>query len=146
MLGRNTDARVADRKHDRASIFGKLRRNPNLAAGKVEIFAEKLKADAQPTSSVAQALSLRKLLATANPVGAEQSVQQWMSHDPARLVDCKTRILGKLGDDRFTGLATAGEMKVRVTLEKSTGMPLAAEMDMGPQKITVDRIYLKGSF
>ena len=108
--------------------------------------AEKLKPDAQPTSSVAQALSLRKLLATANPVGAEQSMQQWMSHDPARLVAYKTKILGKLGDDKFTGLATAGDMKAKVTLEKSTGMPLTAEMEMGPQKVTVDRIYLKGSF
>ena len=108
--------------------------------------AEKLKPDAQPTSWVAQAQALRKVLATANPVGVEHSMPQWLSHDPTRLIDYKTKVLGKLGDKQFTALATSGDLQARVTVDKATGMVATAEMDIGPQIITMERIYLKGSF
>jgi hypothetical protein len=108
--------------------------------------AEKLKPDAQPTSWVAQAQSLRKVLATAKPVGVEHSMPQWLSHDPTRLIDYKTQVLGKLGDKQFTALATSGDLQARVIIDKATGMVATAEMEIGPQKITMERIYLKGSF
>lgn len=107
--------------------------------------AEKLKPDAQPTSWVAQALGLRKLLATPNPVGVEHSMPQWLSHDPTRLIDYKTKVLGKLGDKQFSALATSGDLKAKVTIDKATGMIATAEIDIG-RPITMERIYLKGSF
>jgi hypothetical protein len=108
--------------------------------------SEKLKPDAQPTTWVAQAFALRKLLATADPVGAEHSMPQWLSSDPTRLVDAKTKILGKAGDKKFKALATAGDLQANVTLDKATGMVETAEMNLGPQKMLMERIYLKGSF
>jgi hypothetical protein len=108
--------------------------------------AEKLQPDAQPTTWVAQAFALRKLLATANPVGAEHSMPQWLSNDPIRLIDSRTKILAKSGDRKFKALATAGNLEARVTLDQATGMVETAEMGLGPQKMLLERIYLKGSF
>ena len=42
-------------------------------------YNEKLKADAQPGTWVAQALGLRKLLAADNPVGAEHTMSSWLA-------------------------------------------------------------------
>jgi hypothetical protein len=108
--------------------------------------AEKLKPDAQPTTWVAQAQGLRKLLATDNPVGAEHSVPQWTSENPTQLTDYKTKVLSKQGDKQFNALATSGHMQAKVTVDKASGMVETADMEMGSQKLHMERIYHKGSF
>ncbi|HEY6125625.1 MAG TPA: hypothetical protein VIV63_13315, partial [Steroidobacteraceae bacterium] len=84
--------------------------------------AETLKADAQPGTWVAQAFAIRKLLATPNPVGAEHTMPQWMTDNPTKLSDAKTKVLGKAGDKQYKAFVTAGEMNANVTIETATGM------------------------
>jgi len=109
-------------------------------------YSETLKADVPPGSWVAQALALRKLLARDNPVGAEHSMPQWLSDDPARLTDAKTKVLAKAGDRQFKGQVTAGAVTANVTIDKASGMVNAAEMSIAGQQMKIERVYLHGSF
>jgi len=109
-------------------------------------FSQTLKADVPPGTWVAQALALRKLLATDNPVGAEHSMQQWAADDPARLTNAKTKVLARVGDKQFKGMLTAGEMTANATIDKATGMFAVVEISERGQKVTIERVYLDGSF
>jgi hypothetical protein len=108
--------------------------------------AETLKGDAQPGTWVAQAFALRKLLATANPVGAEHNMPQWLTEAPTRLSDAKTKVLARSGDKEFKALVTAGEMQANVTIETASGMIDVAEMELAGQKMKLERVYVTGTF
>ena len=109
-------------------------------------FSETLKAVVPPGTWVAQALALRKLLATDNPVGAEHSMPQWLSEDPAELTDAKTKVLAKAGDKQFKALLTAGAMSANVTIDKTTGMVDVVDMAVAGQTMKIERVYTSGGF
>ncbi|HYJ41572.1 MAG TPA: hypothetical protein VEW08_12330 [Steroidobacteraceae bacterium] len=109
-------------------------------------YNQKLKADAQPGTWVAQALGLRKLLSADNPVGAEHTMSAWLADDPGKLTDARTKVIAKAGDKRFKALATAGDMNATVTIDKATGTIDAAEMEIGGLDMTIERVYTKGAF
>jgi hypothetical protein len=52
--------------------------------------------------------------------------------------------LAKNGKD-FTGRSTTGAIEADVTLDKS-GAVSVADMQIGPQKVKVERVYVNGSF
>jgi hypothetical protein len=94
---------------------------------------------------------LAVFLATFAAQAAEEP--QWLKDargregkDPTRLIDARTKILGKVGDKQFKALATAGDLKAKVTLDKASGMVETAEMEMRPQNLLMERIYHKGRF
>ena len=66
--------------------------------------------------------------------------------DPKALTASKTRILSKQGADRFLVLAQPGAMKAKLTLDKTSGLPAAAEMKIGPLELKIERVYVNGSF
>jgi hypothetical protein len=105
-----------------------------------------LKKDAQPGTWVAQALQLRKLLAGPNPVGAEHTIQQWTSEDPGKLTAAKTKVLAKIDNAHYSALGSLGPMTATMTLDAGSGMANAAEMQMGSQKVKLERVYVEGSF
>lgn len=107
---------------------------------------EKLKGDGQPGTWVAQAFGIRKLLAADNPIGAEHRMASWLASDPTKLVDASVKVIAKAGDKQFKALATAGEINATVTLDKASGTVVAAEVKMGAIGITMERVYLKGTF
>src|SRR5688572_11751992 len=104
----------------------------------------KIPGEADPGTWLGQALAIRALLAGANPVGTEHSIPLWIAADPGKLTDAKTKVLAKSGDD-FTGRATAGAIDANVVLDKS-GSVKVADLQMGPQKMTIERVFVKGSF
>ena len=106
--------------------------------------AMKIPGEADPGTWLGQALGIRALLAGANPVGAEHSIPLWIAADPGRLTEAKTKVLAKSGAD-FTGRAIAGAIDANVVLEKS-GSVKVADLQMGPQKMTIERVFVKGSF
>jgi len=104
----------------------------------------KLPANSTPGTWIAQALGIRKLLAGENPVGGEHSIPMWVATDPSKLTDAKTKVLARNGKD-FTGRSTTGAIEADVTLDKS-GAVSVADMQIGPQKVKVERVYVNGSF
>jgi hypothetical protein len=109
-------------------------------------FNEKLKADAQPGTWVAQALGLRKLLSTDNPIGAEHTMSSWLASDPGKLIDARTKVIAKSGNKHFKAEATAGEINATVTIDTTTGTVDVAEMKIGGMELTIERVYVNGSF
>ena len=109
-------------------------------------YNQKLSASGQPGTWVAHALGLRKLLATDNPIGAEHIMSSWLSSDPGKFIDAKTKVIEKAGDNRFKALMTAGELNTTVTIDKATGTIDAMEMKVGALEMTMGRVYLKGAF
>ena len=53
-------------------------------------------------------------------------------------------MLARSGDD-YTGRATAGTLDASVVIDKS-GSIKVAEMQMGPQKVKIERVFVTGSF
>ena len=105
----------------------------------------KLPADSAPGTWVAQAMGIRKLLAGANPIGGEYSLPMWLAADPAKLTDAKTKVLAKSGASDFSGRATAGAIEAAVILDKN-GSVSSANMQVGAQKVSIERIFVSGSF
>jgi hypothetical protein len=106
----------------------------------------KLPKNSQPGSWVAQARELRTLLADPNPVGREHTMGMWLSENPDKLTVAKTRILARQGDKLFTARGEIGGITANLTLEKATGMASAADLKIGPLNITLQRVYVNGSF
>ena len=105
----------------------------------------KMPADSQPGTWMAQALGIRKMLAGENPVGAEHSIPMWLAVDPNKLTDTRTKVLAKSGANDFAARAVAGAMEATVVLDKS-GTISSADMQVGAQKVSLQRIYVNGSF
>jgi hypothetical protein len=105
----------------------------------------KLAPDSKPGTWLAQALGIRKLLAGGNPVGREYSLPMWLAADPARLTDARTTLLAKSGANDFSARATAGVIEAALILDKN-GSVSSANVQVGPQKVIFERVFVSGSF
>jgi hypothetical protein len=105
---------------------------------------QKLAAGEEPSTSVQQARELRTILASDKAVGTTHETKMWVSADPTRLTKTTTKITSKIGP-MYLASAQVGPMKVDLTLD-SSGMVTAAKIPMGPQVVTIDRVYVNGSF
>jgi len=108
--------------------------------------AAKLDKGAQPGSWVAQAWALRTLLASAGAVGGEHSIPLWAAANPGKLTDGKTKVLARIDNTHYHALAKVGTLSADMTLDAVSGMPSAAEIRVGPQKIKLERVYVSGAF
>ncbi|HET9473613.1 MAG TPA: hypothetical protein VFO82_06950 [Steroidobacteraceae bacterium] len=105
----------------------------------------KLPPDSEPGTWLAQSLGIRKLLAGANPIGGEYALPMWLAADPAKLTDAKTKVLAKSGASDFSARATAGAIEAAVILDKN-GSVSSANMQVGAQKVSIERVFVSGSF
>lgn len=101
--------------------------------------------EAEPGSSLALALGLRRALAAPEAVGIEYSMPQWVAIDPSRVMDMKIKVLSKRGDDRYDAVASLENLMMNLTLDRN-GMAAAAEFPLGPQTARIERIAVSGSF
>lgn len=106
----------------------------------------KLPADAQPGSWIEQATALRKILATANPAGAEHRIAMWLVIDPTKLTDSITRMVAKKSAAEYTARASAGAINADLILDVKSGMLVSADFPMGPQTVHVERVFESGAF
>jgi hypothetical protein len=102
--------------------------------------------ESQPGTWVSQARQLRALLGQPNPAGREHSMTIWLADDPLKLTTAKTKILEKKGEKHFSARGEVGDMNANLTLENSSGMPSAVDMEMGPLSMSMERVYADGSF
>jgi len=105
----------------------------------------KLPPDSAPGTWLAQALGIRKLLAGENPVGGEHSLPMWLAADPAKLTEARTKVLAKSGATDYSARATAGAIEAAVILDKN-GSINSANMQVGAQKVSIERVFVHGSF
>ena len=107
---------------------------------------EQLAADAQPASWLEQATVLRKVCASGNPIGVEQTTSMWIAADLVKLTDAKTKVLAKKGPNEYNIRVTAGTLVGDAVLDASTGMPTSQDITLGNDTLHVERIYVSGSF
>lgn len=105
-----------------------------------------LPAEPSPGTSVGQALALRKLLAAADPAGAEHTIPMWIYADPTRLTTVRTRLLEKRGDAGFAARASIGDVEFDLVLDRANGTASSADVSIGPQVMHLQRVYQSGSF
>ena len=105
-----------------------------------------LPAGASPGTSVEQALALRKLLAAADPAGAEHAIDFWMHADPTKLTSVRTKLLQKSGDAGFAARTSMGGVEIDLVLDTATGTVSSGDMAVGTQVIHLERVYRSGSF
>ncbi|MEJ0088005.1 MAG: hypothetical protein WDO72_20250 [Pseudomonadota bacterium] len=119
-----------------------------IVAGELQGKAVSAKLDkgSHPGTWVAQAWALRRLLATPEAVGGEHSIPMWASADPGKLTDGKTKVVAKIDDTHYSALAKIGTLNAAVTLDATSGLPSAAEVQMGPQKLKLERVFVSGAF
>lgn len=101
--------------------------------------------EAEPGSSLALALGLRRILAAPEPVGIEYAMPQWVAIDPSRVMDMKITVVSKRSDDHFYAIASLEDLRMNLTLDRN-GMAAAAEFPLGPQIARIERIAVSGSF
>ena len=106
----------------------------------------KLGKGSQPGTWVAQAWGLRKLLATPTAVGGEHNIPLWASANPGKLTDGKTTVLARIDATHFRAVSQIGTLNADVTLDATSGLPAAAEVRMGPQKMKLERVFVSGAF
>jgi hypothetical protein len=105
---------------------------------------QKLKPDEEPGTSVQQARQLREILATDKAVGTTHHLDMWVNADPTKLTKTTTKITSKTGA-LYLASAQVGPLKADLTLD-ATGMVTLAKIPMGPQVVTIERVYVNGSF
>lgn len=100
----------------------------------------------KPGTWMAQALELRKILAGASAIGAEQSTTLWTSFDPTKLTDSKVKVVAKKSAKSYTAQAMLGTASMKLTLDEN-GMMSDAEMQLSPQAtVIMERVYVNGTF
>jgi hypothetical protein len=100
---------------------------------------------AAPGTWVAQALALRKLLTTPDAIGAEHSIGLWASSDPGKLTVSKLQVLSKVDAVHFRAAGSTGVVSSEMTLDAATGMASATQIRMGPQQVSIERVYVNGA-
>jgi hypothetical protein len=107
-------------------------------------FSQKLKPDDVPGTGMQQARALRAILAGDKATGAVHTIPMWVSADPTRLHDATTKIGAKVGDQHEAQL-TMASLKMDLVLD-ANGMASGAKMQMGPQVVVIERVYVDGKF
>ena len=69
----------------------------------------------------------------------------WLAADPGKLTDAKTKVLAKSGANDYSARATAGAIEAAVILDKN-GSINSANMQIGTQKVNIERVFVSGSF
>jgi hypothetical protein len=151
----NPDAKMINALHivgQNGELATDLKLNPEDGEWRVEgtlqgkAVSATLDKGAQPGTWVAQALGVRKLLASPQAVGGEHSIPMWASANPGKLTEGKTKVLAKIDNTHFHALAKIGTLSADVTLDSVSGMPSAAEIRIGAQKMNIERVYVSGAF
>jgi len=106
--------------------------------------ALKIPGGTDPGSWMGQALGIRALLAGEKSIGARHSIPLWIAADPGKLTEASTQVLARTGDD-YSGRASAGALDASVVIDRS-GSIKEAEMQMGLQKVKIERVFVAGSF
>lgn len=101
---------------------------------------------AEPGNWVVQARQLRALLAQPDAAGREHRIDLWIEDNPAELTEFKTTLVAKQGDDRYTARGDFGGIAVDLTLDSASGMTAAADLDLGPVRMKIERVYVSGEF
>lgn len=101
---------------------------------------------AEDEAWVVQARQLRALLAQPDAAGREHRIDLWIEDNPAELTEFKTTLVAKQGDDRYTARGDFGGIAVDLTLDSASGMTAAADLDLGPVRMKIERVYVSGEF
>jgi hypothetical protein len=103
-----------------------------------------LKAGLEPKTWLYQALELRKQLASAKPEGTEVTLPMWHGDAPLSLLDTRTTVTGRLGD-QYKARIQFGAQSMDLLLNKD-GSTHSGEHVMPGAKVTFQRVYVQGAY
>lgn len=98
-----------------------------------------------PSSTYAEALKRRTAMASPNPVGYQTTTTMWTSLDPTRFLEGRFRILERLPDGTFRAEDALGPVTATSVIDPTTGWPIKTSLPLGPQTMTIERIYQRGA-
>jgi hypothetical protein len=96
---------------------------------------------------IADAIATRERIAQPSPEGASLSSWQWVpSVDPTRRVMGTTHLGAPVDGDRFTARQRIESVETDVVLDRRSGTATGASMQVGPAVMTIERVFVDGSF
>jgi hypothetical protein len=99
----------------------------------------------EPTTFLQQAMVRKALLAKPEPANGENVEWQWIASDPLRLTESRLKIVGPAAEGFYQARESAGPLQADTVLERATGMTQRFDAAIGPQTMTVERVYSRGS-
>jgi hypothetical protein len=100
----------------------------------------------EPTTFLQQASVRKALLAQREPANGENVEWQWIAADPLRLTESRLTVVGPAGEGLFRARESVGPLQADTVLEAATGLTQRFDLAIGPQTMTVERVYLRGAF
>jgi len=98
-----------------------------------------------PSTWLSQTNLVRALLARAEPVGAETSESSWLASDPGRFTDESLRVTAAVDPNSFSVRQAAGGEIVDLVVDRGTGQARQGTMQLGPESLKIDRVFVQGS-
>ncbi len=98
-----------------------------------------------PSTWLSQTNMVRALLAKAEPVGAEASATSWLASDPGQFTKETVKVMAAVSADTFSVRQSAGSEVVDLVVDRATGQARQGTMQLGPETLKVDRIFVQGS-
>jgi hypothetical protein len=98
-----------------------------------------------PSTWLSQTNMVRALLANPEPVGAQASATIWLASDPGQFTEETVKVMAAVNADTFSVRHTAGNEIVDLVVDRATGQARQGTMQLGPETLKVDRIYVQGS-
>ena len=105
---------------------------------------EKIDKDSIPVTWLAQAKARQALATQSDIVGKTLVDRVWVVASPTALIE-STFTVTSTNDGKVVGRETAGPLSMDVVLDNATGLPTSAVMHLGPQTITLERVYRTGT-
>jgi len=78
-------------------------------------------------------------------VGAEASATSWLASDPGQFTKETVKVMGAVSADTFSVRQSAGSEVVDLVVDRATGQARQGTMQLGPETLKVDRIFVQGS-
>lgn len=105
-----------------------------------------IRSDTNPATMIAQARARRALFDRKDVVGATVSERIWTRLSPESFLDSKATVTAVINDQQLATREEVGSIVADAVIDRATGMPAVMTMQMGPQTVKLERVYVQGSF
>jgi hypothetical protein len=105
---------------------------------------EKIPKDSEPTSYLAQLASARELVNLESPANQSRSFLAWEASNPGVLTPTTISALEAVGTDQWSVRESRGGVMIDEVINKSDGTMAKANMKLGSQTMTIERVWSQG--
>jgi hypothetical protein len=99
-----------------------------------------------PASWIEISNQRRQAFGRPNVAGVELVSPMWLTADPTRFLESRTKLHAALDAQRVSATEDLGGVKAEHVLDTATGFPVSTKLELGSLAMQIERVYAKGSF